>query len=535
MNIQTEHLDDHTARFTVEIDEDRFDRAKRQAARKIANRVRIPGFRKGKAPYNILLQKGFEEQIVMDAVDDLSQTIYRETLDQSDVEPYGPGAFEDFKLEPSVTFIYTVPLRPTVELGDYQSVRLDYEEPQVTDEQVDEAMARLQEQEALTEEVEGPVALGHRVVLDVHSEFVDDPAPAEDESADDADTEDESDDEEDSETSGHDAPAAGDQFVHEHDVRLRLVEDQEILPGFNDELVGANVGDELEFELTVPEDSEDFPDLGGRKIRFHVSVKSAESITLPELNDELAARITQDEDEPLTLLQLRARMRETLENEQERTAKGEFSGRVLDEIVSGATISYPEMMVQEQIDSMIKDLDSRLRQQGMTLNDYYNVTGKTKEELREDYREPAIRTLERSLVLGEIVSDLQLSVPEHKVEGHINTMLQQFGEQAESLRSLFDTPNMRGSIVNDLLQEMVSEVLVAIGRGLPLPEPEPEPEAALEAANAETGEAEGAGEVDDEAEAVADEAGEAETVEPTEAVDVPEANEAGDENDSRES
>ena len=522
MNIQTEHLDDHTARFTVEIDAERFEKSKRQAARKIANQVRIPGFRKGKAPYNILVQKGFEQQIVMDAVEDLSQTVYRETIEQSDVEPYGPGAFEDFKLDPTITFIYTVPLRPTIELGDYQSVRLDYEAPEITDEQVDDAMKRLQEQEALTEESQQPVAVGNRVTMDVHSEFVDDPAPAETEVTEDA-GDDEAD--EDGEAPERDAPAAGDQFIHEHDLTLRVVEDQELLPGFNDELIGANKDDELEFELTVPEDSEDYPDLVGRKIRFHVSIKNVETVTLPELNDDLAARITADEDEPLTLLQLRVRMRETLENEAERRARGEFSGRVLDEIVGGATIAYPEVMVEESIDSMIRDLDSRLRQQGMTLNDYYNVTGRAEEDLREEYREGAIRSLERSLVLGEIVSDLDLTVPEYKVNNHIDTMLQRFGEQAEGLRSLFDTPNMRSSIVNDLLQEMVTDVLVAIGRGEPLPEPQPEPEPA-------DGEAESAADAGDDLESqtaeatVEDETPVAETEEPvTNPVEAEEADE----------
>jgi trigger factor len=99
LNIQTEQLDNHTARFTVEVEQERLDLAKRNAARKIAKQVRIPGFRKGKAPYHILIQNGLESQILNDAIENLSQDIYRDTLEQSDISPYGPGAFEVFKLE----------------------------------------------------------------------------------------------------------------------------------------------------------------------------------------------------------------------------------------------------------------------------------------------------------------------------------------------------------------------------------------------------------------------------------------------------
>lgn len=538
MNIQTEHLEDHTARLTVEVDADRFERAKRQAARQIANQIRIPGFRKGKVPYNILVQRGFEQQIIMDAVENLSQDVYRESLDQSELLPYGPGAFEDFEIEPAVKFIYTLPLQPTVDLGDYQAVRLDYEAPEVTDEEVDAAMKRLQEQEALVEEKQGPVALGNRLTVDIHSEFLDD--------GDGEDADDEADDETESEAedviddveSDEDdrdenvleleddednaTPLAGDVFMHEHDAVITLSEDNEPLPGFNDHLVGANVDDELEFELTVPEDSEDFTDIVGRRIRFHISVKGVAAVTLPELNDDLAARITQDEDEPLTLLQLRVRMRETLQQEKENQAKRTYAGRVLDEIVQGATLSYPEVMVSQQTDTILRDLESRLRQQGMGLKEYYSVTGKTEEELREDYRETAVTTLERSLVLGEVASDLQLRVTERQVEAQLDKVLERFGEQGAQLRAIFDTPNMRENIVNELMMDGVNNALFAIGRGEPLPEPEPEPEAEVEveADDVEETVAEADTETVAEAVAEADTAADAEAVAEVDEVEV---------------
>lgn len=465
LNIQTEHLDNQMARFTVEVDEDRLEKAKRAAARQIARRVNIPGFRKGKAPYRILVQSGLESQILYDAVENLSQEIYRETIEQTDLDPYGPGTFEDFKVEPSPTFIYTVPLQPKVDLNDYRSVRLEFEKPEVSDEAVDEAMKRIQQQEALVEESHKPAALGNRLTLDIHSTFSDDPPEvAANASEEPVEAEEEAEDHD--HDHEHHAPEKGAAFLHEHDAQLILdAEDEPVLPGFNEALIGKNVGDKAEFELTVPEDDEDYKDIAGRRIKFEVDVKKIEVVTLPELNDDLAARVTQDEDEPLTLLQLRMRMRETMQEELERRARDTYASRVVDEMVEIADIAYPPAMVDDQIDDMIRDLDQRLRQQGLSIETYLKVTNTTREDLQEQYRENAEAGVKRSLIMREMVSAEKLVAPEEKINERIEEMLKQFGEQAESIRSVLDTPNMRANIANDLLQAELINRLVAIGTG----------------------------------------------------------------------
>src|SRR5690606_36366724 len=131
LNIQTERLADHTARFTVEVEEERQEKAKQEAAKKIAHRVNIPGFRKGKAPYRILVNYVGEAAILEDAVDVLGNDVYKDVLEQSDIQPYGPAALEDFGIDPQPTFKFVVPLQPTVDLGEYNTVRLDYEAAQV--------------------------------------------------------------------------------------------------------------------------------------------------------------------------------------------------------------------------------------------------------------------------------------------------------------------------------------------------------------------------------------------------------------------
>ncbi|NJL58108.1 hypothetical protein HC928_25585 [bacterium] len=494
MNIQTERLEDHTARLTVEIDAERLEKAKRSAAKQIARQVNIPGFRKGKAPYHIVVRNFGEATILNEAVEELSQQIYRETLEQSeDLQPYGPGAWDDFKLEPSPTFIYTVPLKPTVELGDYRSVRVDYEAPQTSDAAVDEAMERLRQQEALVEEVSGPVELHHRVTLDIHSEFVDE-APAKPSAEDEAVAEASSDDttpvaqEEDAavdpEEAGaddHDAagdeeevqslPQKGDAFIHEHDATVVLDPDDEpVMVWFNDHIIGISAGEAAEFELTVPDDDPDYEDIAGRRVHFHVTVKKVESVTLPELNDQFAARVTEDEEEPLTLLQLRMRIRDNLQEELTRRYDEAYAGNVLDSIVKQATIAFPDAMVEEQMDAMVEDLESNLRQQGISLDVYTRVTGQDKDAIRAQYREPAIESVRRGLVLTYVMEAEQVSVSDEDIDARIEEMLTRFGASAEGLRSLFDTPAMRDNIARDLLNAAGMKQMSAIGRGI-APEP----------------------------------------------------------------
>ena len=136
MNVQTEKLDNHVARLTVEVESQQLEKAKKQAARKLAKRVNIPGFRRGKAPYRVLVSYVGEAPIVEEAVETLGNDVFRKALDESEIEPYTIGELEDFKLDPQPTFVFTVPMQPTVEMNDYLSVRADYEMPDVTDEDV---------------------------------------------------------------------------------------------------------------------------------------------------------------------------------------------------------------------------------------------------------------------------------------------------------------------------------------------------------------------------------------------------------------
>lgn len=456
MNIQTEQLDNHRARLTVEIEPKRWEDAKLKAARQLSKRVNIPGFRKGKAPYRILVNYIGEAPIIEQAMEDLGNKVYKDALDQSEVKPYTSGSLEDFQLEPQPTYVFSVPLEPEVELGDYREVRLDYTAPEVTDDEFERAMRQLQQQEAETEELEeGPVAEGHRVTVDIHSEFADgEERPEIDEADDEEDEEDEN------------VAYLGDQFFHRHDAAINLdPENEPVLPGFVAAMVGAELDGTHEFELTIPEDDEDYEGIQGRKVKFSVHVKKIESVNLPEMNDEFAAKVTEDEDEPLNLEQLRDRIRENLEQEKVRRSEDEYANQVLDEIVTISSVKYPEEMVEDRIEDMLKEFEGQLSRQNIDLETYFQITGTQKSDLQAQYRPDAEKSLTRSLVLGEIVQNEDVKVPAAKVDAQIDDMLKQFGEQAEMFRQFLDTPQQRQNIINNLLYEAVMKRLVKIGRG----------------------------------------------------------------------
>lgn len=254
-----------------------------------------------------------------------------------------------------------------------------------------------------------------------------------------------------------------------------------------DALVGANLDEDVEFELTIPEDSENYQEIAGRKVQFNMTIKKVQNVTLPELNDDFAARVTADEDEPLNLLQLRMRTRDNLQEEAEREAENAYGNKVLDLIVEQAEVSFHDLMVDDRIHDMIHDLDNMLRQQGLTLETYQQVTGMTHEDLHEQYHDEAVTSLTRTLVLGEVLAQEDVRISGADVEAEIEKTLAQFGEQAAMFRQFFDTDEQRQNIANNLLYQKIMDRLAKIGKGESLEE-EPSEEESADDLVAETSE-----------------------------------------------
>ena len=458
VNVHTEQLGNHMASLTVSVGVDRMDEARQRAAKKIAGEVRIPGFRKGKAPYRVLANHVGEAVILETAVEELGSALYPDALGESGLEPYGPGTLEEFEQEPEPTFRFTLPLQPVTDLGDYRAVRREYTKPQVADSDVDDALLALQEREALIEESPRPVAAGNRVQVTVTGTILGEDDGAEDDAED------------------------GRSFMNEEELTLSLTPEREPAPGFTEALVGAAVDEQREFELQYPADEEQHGTLAGKRVVFSVLVRKIEIMTLPELNDAFAARVSVNEDagsgagaEQANLLTLRVRTRERLNAEADERATTEFAQEVLAAIIEGATFYWPEALVQDQLEHLLQRMDQDMRQRGLTLEDYIRMTNTTRDELKEQSRDNAIELIRHSLAMAELQRAENIEVSEEALEAEIDRNVARFGEQAAAFRSIYDNPGMHQSLRSELQSRQVMERIASIARG-ELTESEPEAE-----------------------------------------------------------
>lgn len=495
MNTQTERLENHTARITIQVMPERIEKAKQAAARKISRQINIPGFRKGKAPYRIIANYVGEGAILEEAVEELGNEIYREAIDASGVEPFGPGEIEDIKLEETPpVFTFIVPLQPSVELGDYRSVRLPFEAPTVEDEAVDNTIKRLREQHALVEESRQPVASGNNITVDIHGQLIVDEVDAE-EAVEaetvpaDAENADEDHDEH-ADEEPHHHHVDENTIIHQHGAVMSLTEENEPVPGFIAALSGAAVGETREFELTYPDDADEYEDMAGKRAHFSVTINKVETVTLPELNDDFAARVTKDEDEPLTLLQLRIRIRENLQRMAEDRQNADYAREALDRMVEGASVSFPEALVSEQIDQMLRQFDQELRQRGLTLDTYMRLYNKKREDLYDEYRPTAVKTIQRSLFMRALMAHEALVIDEAAINTEIDRMVSQFGDQADQFRPFFMEGRAREGIENDLLNQKILERIASIAKGEAPELPAPANESTVSAQSDEVSEGE---------------------------------------------
>ena len=458
LNIQTERIDGHKARMTIEIEGKRFDGAKRKAARKISRQVSIRGFRKGKAPYRVVAQRVGEAVIIEEAVEEFGNEIYQQALEESEIAPYGPGELEDFKLDPAPTFVFSLSLQPEVDLKAFADVRVDYEPPVVTDEKVDEALEEMRQYAVeVLDDAREVAALGNRVVVDVDSEFIDGEAADDDE----FDDFDDGDDEEDVIPE----PQKGDGFLQRRDALMILdPQNDPVIEGFVEALDGAKLNEEIEFELTVP-DEDRFEAIVGRKVLFRVTVKRIEAIRIPELDDEFAQQIGKDDEIELPdLAALRQYERENIEQVALREARTGYSGEVLDKIAEGADIVFSERMLEDYLDRLMDDLNRDLQNRGMDLDKFIQVTGTTREALREERRGSAQLALRRNLTLQELADVWDIKVSNEKIEESLDEFARRLGLHGEG-RNPADTPQMRQNIASNLLSDQLTTCLCALGRG----------------------------------------------------------------------
>ena len=405
----------------MEVEEERAQRALRQAARRLSRRTRIPGFRPGKAPYGIVVRTVGEDYLRAEAFEAVGQQLYKDALEEAEIEAYAQGTLDDVQWDP-LTFKVTVPLPPLVELGDYRALRVPPEPILVLDEEMDEALQHLRERYAEWVPVDRPAAYDDMLVMDIKG-------------------------------------AVGDEEIMNQQNWERVLQEESSgsLPGFDAALVGLSTGDEHSFDVTYPEGTTRW---AGETARFEVTLHGVKAKELPPLDDELAQTIGEHE----TLDELQEVVREDLRAQRE--AESEYEGKVLDALVEQAQIEFPPLMLDKELDDLLGNHDRLLRQQGTPLDEWLRVSGKSKEDYREETRPQAERRLKRNLALSELVEQEKLAVEDADVDEEIERRVAgQSSDTAQQLRELLDSSSGRQILRKDLLTQKALQRLLSIAKG----------------------------------------------------------------------
>jgi trigger factor len=412
--------------MTVEVDDARSDHLLKSAARRIATKVQIPGFRPGKAPYAMVVRRFGEEAIRQEALEDLSESVFQEALKQVNLELYAPASMEDISWSPLVMKV-RVPIQPIVELDDYRSLRLEAEPIEVTEAEVDEALAGLQEERAGWNVVGRPSQLGDKLHMAIQVR-------------------------------------TGDRVVMDDDdaeLVLRVPAENQG-PDLATPMVGLSAGDEKTFTIPYPE-SYPNKDLAGQDADVSVAVRSVQEKELYPLDDDFAQMIGDFG----ALEQLKDKLRQDALQRKQNESDQDLANKAFEKIAADAPrVEWPVALEEATIDRWIENLERQLQRENMPFDSYLHTRQKTREQLREDFRPGVQQELRLVLVAREIAKREGLSVGVEEVAGYIDLVSQMSGERSESVRqALTSSEASVHQIAQDMLSVKVRERLLLVVKG----------------------------------------------------------------------
>jgi trigger factor len=451
LQVHTEENDQREVTMTVEVAEERIEKAMRQKARELAREIRIPGFRPGKAPYHVILRRVGKESLRAEVIEDMVPDLFEEAIVESEIDQeslYGRPSLDDMTNEPLV-LTFTLPLKPAVTLGDYRALRREIEPVMVTDEAVEEALKAIQNRYAETEEVDRPAELGDLVTIGGVGKLL----PQATETAETEDTETEEDE---SETADPQEETIFDQE------RINVILDPEkAFPNtpFVDNLLGLSAGDDVTFIFTFPDDYDD-EELAGREARFEITMVNVQSRDVPPLDDEIAQK-----EGAATLDELRENVRQQLQAEAEETARNEIIEYMVTEARKEADLSYPPGAITEEIADMVKDYKQQVTRSGWEWEDFLTIQGLTEETVGENFRESAVKRVETRTIIGELLAQEKITLEPGDIDAAVDERLEKYEDERlrEGMREYLlqgdGLTNIMNEVLTGRLYERIKEIL----------------------------------------------------------------------------
>ena len=426
MSVQVEKLEKNMAKLTIEVPAEEFEAAIKTAYNHNKGRFNIPGFRKGKAPLNMIEKMYGVGIFYEDAANAVIDASYPKAVDECEEEIVSSPEIKVTQIEKGKDFIYeaTVAIKPEVTLGEYKGVEVEKVDATVTDEDVESALQAEQKKNGRLVTVEDrPVEDGDNTVIDFKG-YVDGKAFDGGE--------------------GTDYPLT--------------IGSHSFIDTFEEQLIGKKIGETCEVNVTFPTEYH-APELAGKPAKFDVTIKEIKKNELPELNDEFASEVSDFD----TLAEYKEDLKKKLQESKEKSAKTQTENKVIEKVVENAQMEIPQPMIDTQARGMVEDYARRLQSQGLNIKDYMKYTGTTPESLMEQMTPEAVKRIKTRLVLEKVVEVENVTVADEAVDEQIAKMAEAYQMDVEKLKGLLGE-NEKEQIREDLKVQAAIDVLVAAAK-----------------------------------------------------------------------
>lgn len=423
MSAKWEKKEGNEGVLTFEVSAEEFDKALDQAFKKVRKDVQIPGFRKGKVPRKIFEARFGVEALYQDAVDIVLPSAYTAAIEETEIEPIDQPEVDIEQIEQGKPLIFTaeVQVKPEVTLGEYKGLEVEKQDVEVTDEDVDEEIKRLQERHAeLVVKEEGKVEEGDTVVIDFEG-FIGDEAFE---------------------------GGKGENYSLE-------IGSGQFIPGFEEQLVGKESGEETDVNVTFPEDYH-AEELAGKEAVFKVKIHEIKYKELPELDDEFAKDV---DDEAETLEELKKKKREQLEEKRKAEAENKTRQELIEKAAENAQVDIPEVMIENELEQMLREFEQNLQMQGMTMEMYTQFSGQDEDELKEQMKENAEKRIKSSLTLEAIAKEENIEPTEEDIDAELEKMSSMYGIEKDRIVEMLggNTNTIKGDLRNSKAVDFLVE------------------------------------------------------------------------------
>ncbi|WP_033169042.1 trigger factor [Selenomonas sp. ND2010] len=424
MKVTVENGENQQVTLTIEVEAAEVSKAVERACKRLANRVNIPGFRKGKAPRMIVERHVGKDAVMQEAFDLVAPKAFGDALEEQKIDPVTRPNIDIVTLEEGKDLVFkaTVTPRPEVKLGEYKGLKVEKAAVEIKDEDVEKQLKNFQDRQGkMVDAPEGAaVADGDFTTLDFEG-FVD-----------------------------------GEAFEGGKGTDYPLqIGSGSFIPGFEEQLIGAKIGEEKEVNVKFPEEYH-AKELAGKDATFKCTVRSIKQKELPAIDDELAKKVSTFE----TLDELKADIRKNLQENAERKAENDQKSAAIEQATNNITVDIPAVMIDNRVTSMIQEMAMRLEQQGMKLEQYLQYAGTDIAKIREDYRETAEKNVKTDLMLEEVAKAEDIKVEAKDLDAEVAAMAAAYGATPQQVQKIIKEQGRIGDLAASVLRKKTAQFII---------------------------------------------------------------------------